>query len=81
MFTTCYPYFIAHMKPRFFTFYLVINYIQGEIMELYYQIFLLRLTAHIYEFVFANVYKFGLNMPSLKLLYSYLGETTRRESK
>ena len=50
-------------------------------MELYYQIFLLRLTAHIYEFVFANVYKFGLNMPSLKLLCSYLAETTRRESK
>ena len=50
-------------------------------MELYYQIFLLRLTAHIFEFVFTNFYKFGLNMPSLKLPYSYLAETKRRESK
>ena len=50
-------------------------------MELYYQIFLLRLTAYIYEFVFANVYKIGLNVPSLKLFYLYLAETTRRETK
>ena len=50
-------------------------------MELYYQIFLLRLTAHIFEFVFANIYKSLINMPSLKLPYSYLAETTRRESK
>ena len=46
-------------------------------MELYY----LRLTAYIYEFVFANVYKIGLNIPSLKLFYLYLAETTRRETK
>ena len=50
-------------------------------MELYHQIFQLRLTAYMYEFVFANVYKIGLNMPPLKLLYSYLAGTTRRETK
>ena len=50
-------------------------------MELYHQIFQLRLTVYIYEFVFANVYKIGLNMPSLKLFYSYLAGTTRRETK
>ena len=50
-------------------------------MEPYYEIFLLRLTACIYEFVFANVYKFGLNMLSMKLLYSFLAETTGCESK
>ena len=33
-------------------------------MELYYQIFLLTLTGYIYEFVFANVYKIGLNTRS-----------------
>ena len=44
-------------------------------MELYFQIFLLHLTAYIYEFVFAKLYKFGLDMPSLRLLHSYLTET------
>ena len=49
-------------------------------MELHYKIFLLYLTAYIYEFVFAKLYKFGLDMPSLKLLFSYLAETRQRES-
>ena len=50
-------------------------------MELYYQMFLLHVTANIYEFVFAELYKFGFDMPSLRLLHSYLTETRQRESK
>ena len=50
-------------------------------MEPYYEIFLLCLTAYIYEFVNANAYKFGLNTPSMKLLYSFLAEATTYENK
>ena len=76
-------YFIAHMKPYFLTFLLLLLlkellYQGGNNGALLSDIPTAFNSLYIYELVFAMLYKFGLEMPSL---WPYLTETRLRESK
>ena len=79
-------YFIAHLKPCFLKFLLLLLlkellYPGGNNGALLSDIPTAFNSLYIYEFVFAKLYKYGLDMPPLRLLHSYLTEARQRESK